>query len=340
MGVKLTELLVRKQVSFDDLKGKIIAVDASIFLYQFLSTIRQRDGSLLTDSKGRVTSHLIGLFSRTTNLMTKGLKLVYVFDGKPPQLKHLTENLRKQAKEEALKKYESAISKGFLTEAKKFAQRTSRLTPDMIEEAKKLLKALGLPIVQAPSEGEAQASFMVKNGDAFAVASQDEDCLMFGAHRLVRNLSITGRKKVKDKVAYQQVLPELIKLDENLNHLGIDADQLIVLGILIGTDYNPGGIKGIGPRKALALVKRFGHDFDSLFNSVDWNYDIDWKDIFNVIKNMPVSSDYSLSFGRIDYDAVKHLLCDEHDFSVDRVESSLKNLMKSQSQRGLNEFFG
>ncbi len=338
MGVKLTDLLVRKNISFDSLKGKVVAVDASIFLYQFLTTIRQRDGSLLTDSKGRVTSHLIGLFSRTANFLSRGIKPVYVFDGKPPEFKHLTNNLRKKAKEEALKKYENAIEKGYLNEAKKFASRTSLLTKEMVDEAKKLLKFMGVPIVQAPSEGEAQASFVVKNGDAFAVASQDEDCLMFGSPRLVRNLSVTLKKKVKDKLVYQSTEPELIILSEVLSNLGISQDQLIVLGILVGTDYNPGGVKGIGPKKALALVKKF-NDYDELFKSVNWSFDFSWRDVFDLIKNIDVSSDYSIEFGRVDSESVKSLLCDEHDFSIERVESTLKLVVKSTAQKGLSDFF-
>ena len=340
MGVKLTDLLVIKPVGFEDLKNKVIAVDASIFLYQFLSTIRQRDGSLLLDSKGNVTSHLVGLFTRTITLLTKGIKPVYVFDGAPPKLKHLTQKLRVEAKKKAMEKYESAISKGYLEEAKKYASRTSKLTPDMVNEAKELLVSLGLPIVQAPSEGEAQASFLVKQDDAFAVASQDEDCLIFGAPRLLRNLSITGHKKVKGKVVYQKVLPEIVDLAQNLNHLGLDYSQLIILAILIGTDYNPGGVKGLGPKKALSLVKKFGKDFDSLFNSIGWDYSISWREIYDTIVNMPVTKEYSLNFKPIQVDKVKSLLCDKHDFSEARVDKLLNPLIKKNSQSNLSSFFG
>ena len=339
MGVKLTDLLIRKEVSFEDIKNKVVAVDASIFLYQFLSTIRQRDGSLLLDSNGKVTSHLVGLFTRTLTLMVKGIKPVYIFDGAPPKLKHLTQRVRLEAKQKAMQKYEAAISKGYLEEAKKYASRTSKLTPEMVEEAKSLLTHLGLPIVQAPSEGEAQASFIVKNNDAFAVVSQDEDCLMFGAPILLRNLSITGRKKVKGKVVYQRVNPEIIELAENLNHLGIDHSQLIVLAILIGTDYNPSGVKGIGPKKALSLLKEFGKNFDALFKHVGWNYQISWQEIYDTIVHMPVTSNYSLKFNPLNIDKIKELLCQKHDFSEDRVDKLLKPLIRDNSQSNLSNFF-
>lgn len=339
MGVKLTNLLVTKQIGLEELKNKVIAVDASLFLYQFLSTIRQRDGSLLLDSKGNVTSHLMGLFTRTITLLTKGIKPVYVFDGPPPELKHMTQRVRAEAKQRAMKKYEEAISKGYLEEARKYASRTSKLTPDMVKEAKELLTSLGLPIVQAPSEGEAQASFMVKKNDAFAVASQDEDCLVFGAPRLLRNLSATSRRKIRGKVVYQKTNPEIIELSQNLNHLGIDHTQLVVLAILIGTDYNPEGVKGIGPKKALSLVKQFGKDFNALFNSVKWEYAFSWKKIFDTIVNMPTTSDYDIKFSSINTEKIKSLLCDKHDFSQERVDKLLNPLLKEKSQSSLTNFF-
>src|SRR3989339_157274 len=116
MGVAITELLVKKEIEIDDLKGKVIIVDAPLFLYQFLTTIRSRDGSLLMDSKGNVTSHLTGLFTRTANLMQKGLKLVYVFDGKVPDLKKEERAKRKELKLEAAKKFEEAKKKEDLDE--------------------------------------------------------------------------------------------------------------------------------------------------------------------------------------------------------------------------------
>ena len=338
MGVKLTELLVKHEIKIEDLSFKIIAIDASLFLYQFLTTIRQYDGTPFTDSQGRITSHLIGLFNRTVNLLRKSIKPVFVFDGKPPELKHLTQKQRAIAKEKAFELYSKAVEKGFIEEAKKYASRIPKLTPEMIEESKKLISALGIPYVEAPSEGEAQASFMVKKGDCFAVASQDEDSLMFGASRLVRNLSITGRRKVQNKKAYVKITPEIINLDENLNYLGVDIDQLIVMGILIGTDYNPGGVSGVGPKKALDLVRKYGKNFEALFSSVDWNFDFSWKDVFSTIKNIPVTSDYELSWKQVNPSIVKEVLL-EHDFSEERVDNLLKPLIERHSQKDLKSFF-
>lgn len=331
MGVKLTELLKIKEINFDDLKGKTVAIDASNHLYQFLSSIRERDGSLLKDSKGQVTSHLVGLFSRTTNLMQKNIKLVYVFDGKVPELKHAETARRKSIKIEAQKKYEDAAERQDVEEMKKYASRTSRLTPEMIAEAKKLLLALGIPIVQAPAEGEAQASYMTQK-DVYAIASQDADSLIFGAKRVIRNLSITGKKKMPGKLNYTDVSPELIILKENIEHLNITQDQLIALSILIGTDYNTGGIKGIGPKNALKLVKEYKTDFDAMFKHAKWDehFGYSWKEVFDTIKNMPVTDDYSLNWGKINKDEVVKLLVHEHDFSLERVNSSLEKAAEAE----------
>jgi len=344
MGVAIIDILKTKELSFEELKNKKIAIDAFNILYQFLSTIRQRDGSLLTDSNGNITSHLVGLFARTTNLMEKGIKLAFVFDGEVPELKEEERERRKAIKQEAQRKYELAVEKKDIEAMKKFAARTSVLTKEMVQEAKDLISALGLPVIQAPSEGEAQASFMVKKNKAFAVVSQDVDALIFGAPLLIRNLSISGRRKKADSLSYATVKPELIDLSENLNILGIDQDQLIVLGMLVGTDYNKGGIKGIGPKNALKLVKNYKKDFDELFKQVKWNeyFNFGWKDVYYLIKKMKVTDNYKLRWEELDVEKIIKLLVEKHDFSRERVEKGLAKLLKnnkSKQQKGLKDFF-
>ena len=344
MGLSIKDLVVRKEISFVDLSGKILVVDAHNVLYQFLTTIRGVDGSPLTDSKGRITSHIIGLFNRTTKLMEQGLQLAFVFDGKPPELKATTTSQRKEAKLQAQKLYKEAEKKCDVVQMKKYASRATYLTSQMVQESKTVIEALGLPIIQAPSEGEAQAAYMVKRSDAYAVVSQDFDTLMLGCPLTVRNLSIQGRKKVPGTLRYTTVKPELVKLTDNLNKLGIDIEQMIVLGILVGTDYNPGGIKGIGPKTALKLVKEYGNDFDGLFSKVEWNShsDIDWKEIFYTIKKIPTTDEYDLTWHTPQYDRLKSLLVEEHGFSEERVVSKLdklQQLFKSKKQTGLQKWF-
>ena len=345
MGVALTELLLIKEIDLNFLHNKVLIVDAPMWLYQFLSSIRQRDGSLLTDSKGNVTSHLMGLLTRVSNLTQQDIKLAFVFDGEPPKLKHMTLEKRKEIKLEAQKKFEKAKEKEDLELMKKYAARTSRLTEEMINEAKKLIEGFGLPVISAPSEAEAQASFIVKNEDAFALATNDADAMLFEAPKIVRNLNMAGKKKRKDKLSYETITPDLIDLHENLKHLQINQEQLIVLAMLIGTDYNSGGIKGIGPKTALKLVKNHRTNFEPLFREAKWDdfFDFSWKEVFELIKHMPVDNDYNLKWSDVDEEKIVKLLVDKHDFSGERVKNQIESLIKEKhkkSQKGLGEFFG
>jgi flap endonuclease-1 len=343
MGVAITGLLIKEEIDIDFLSGKVLVVDAPLWLYQFLSSIRQPDGKLLSDSNGNITSHLIGLSSRIPKLMEKGIKLAFCFDGKVPELKNKERERRKELKIEAEKKYKEAAKKKDLTEMKKYAARTTRLTKDMVGEAKKVLEAFGIPVIEAPSEAEAQASHIVKNKDAFAVASNDCDVFMFGAPKLVRNLNIVGKRKKTSKLAYGTVKPELVDLTSNLNNMGIDNDQLIVLSMLVGTDFNIGGVKGIGPKNALKLVKKHKSNFDILFKEAKWgdHFNFPWTDVFYLIKKMPVTDKYKLKWKDVDKDEVLRILVDKHDFSEERVNSTLNKLVKEteeKQQKSLEDF--
>ena len=345
MGVALTELLLIKEINLEFLQNKVLVVDAPMWIYQFLSSIRQRDGSLLTDSKGNVTSHLMGLVSRVSNLTKQSIRLAFVFDGEPPKLKKLTLEKRKEIKLEAEKKFEKAKEKADEELMKKYAARTSRLTREMIEEAKTLVGAFGLPVIGAPSEAEAQASLIVKNNGAFAIATNDADALLFEATRIARNVNMAGKKKKANKLSFEAVNPDLIVLEDNLRHLGISQNQLIALAMLVGTDYNMGGIKGIGPKTALKLVKNHKNNFDALFKEAKWgeNFEFSWEEVFNLIKNIPVDKKYELKWKEINEEKIMKLLVDEHDFSEDRVKSQLEGLTKmkeKKGQKGLGEFFG
>ncbi|MBU1201647.1 MAG: flap endonuclease-1 [Nanoarchaeota archaeon] len=344
MGTPITDLLVGKEITIQELKGKILAVDTYNLLYQFLSSIRQPNGTPLMDSKGRTTSHLIGLFNRITKLMLEDIKFVFVFDGETPELKKKERERRKKLKLEAQDLYEEAKQREDTREMKKYASRTSKLDEEMIKEAKKLITALGMPIIDAASEGEAQAAFMVQNKDCYAVVSQDTDSLIFGAPLVVKNLTISGKRKTINKLTYKNISPELISLFDNLNNLGVTQEQLIVIAMLAGTDYNIGGVKGIGPKKALALVKNNKEDYEATFKEAKWdeNFDIEWQEIFYLIKKIPVKKDYELEWKNPDSEAIIKLLVDEHDFNRERVEKTIEKLFKGKpkkEQKGLGEFF-
>ncbi len=345
MGLKIKDIIVRKNIDTKTLSGKILAIDSMNYLYQFLTTIRGPDGSPLTNSKGEITSHLIGLFNRTTSLMEEGMQFVFVFDGKAPDIKRATWEKREAVKKDASLRLQKAKDSGDLEEMRKFAGRTSKLTKEMIEDSKEVIKLLGLPIVQAPSEGEAQASAMVSSGVAYACISQDYDNLIFGCPRLIRNLSIAGRRKRTGKIGTVKVEAEELLLSENLKELRIDREGFIVLAMLVGTDYNPAGIKGIGQKKALKLVRECGGDFESLFNSLEWDSlypELPWRELFSVIHDMPTISVTDLSWGEVDVEGLVECLVSRHGFSEERMRSKLERLSvacKAKAQKGLGEWF-
>ncbi len=332
MGVNLKVLFDREEIKIDDLKNKIIVVDGYNMLYQFLTTIRAPDGAVFTNKEGVPTSHMIGLFSRVTNLMLKGIKLVFVFDGVPPKIKQRESERRSKLKKEAALALKKAEKEEDIDGMKKYAGRTAVLSKDMVSQAKKLLDYLGIPWVQAPSEGEAQASYMVKKGDGWAVASQDFDSLLYAAPRLIQNLSITGKRKLPRKFAYVTVNPELIELKSNLKKLGIDLDQLKTVAILIGTDYNPKGVMGIGPKKALLLVKKHKNVKDIL-KEVGFD-ESEFKNIKQTFDKMPVTDDYKLDWAAVNKKKIKKLLIDALDFNETRVNNTLDKFDVRQKSLG------
>ncbi len=337
MGVKLPGILPVKIISWDDLKDKKIGVDASNTLYQFLSSIRQQDGTPLMDSKGRVTSHLSGIFHRNLNLMQKGMKLCYIFDGKPPELKYQTQKERRERKEKAYEKYKEARQEDDVELMHKYSKQVTYLNNEMVEESKELIKAMGMPIIQSPSEADAQGAFMVEKKDLDYFATSDADALMHNCPRSIPNLTLSQTRKLPGgKFVYIQ--PQIIELKDVLDHLGINQDQLIVMGILTGTDYNRKGIPGIGPKKALALVKQH-KNFDKLFSEL--NPDFNWKQIFAIFKSMPVMKNYQLKWNALDEKKVKEILVEQHDFSEERINNLLKKFKddkEEKKQKGLKDF--
>ncbi len=323
----LRDLVSRREVTLDALRGRSMAVDAYNALYQFLAIIRQPDGAPLMDRHGRITSHLSGLLYRNSNLVEKGVKLVYVFDGKPPSLKELEVKRRMRVKEEAVAKYEDALRRGDLVEARSYAQMTSRLKDTMVDDAKKLLGLMGIPTVQAPSEGEAQAAYMTLKGDVWAAASQDYDSLLFGATHLIRNLTLTGRRKLPRRNVYVEIYPEIVELNEVLRELGVTREQLIDICILVGTDFNPNGIKGIGPKTALKLVKEYG-SLEKILPTLKGTETLrDQHHIITEIFLKPkVSNDYKLAWRPPDSGGVVRFLCGERDFDEERVRNALDKM--------------
>jgi flap endonuclease-1 len=334
----------KTKVDFKSLSGKSVAIDAYNTLYQFLAIIRQPDGTPLKDRSGRITSHLSGLLYRTANLVEMGIKVAYVFDGAPPTLKEVEIKRRAKVKAEALIKYERALKEGKVEEARSYAQMTSRLKDYMPEDSKRLLTELGVPWIQAPSEGEAQAAYLTRKGATDYCGSQDYDSLLFGATALVRNVTISGRRKIPRKNVYVEVVPEIMKLDHVLKELEITRQQLIDVAILVGTDFNPDGVKGVGPKTALKLIKKHGSVEDALTELEDAEFPAEPKRIREIFLNPKVTDNYRLDWGEPDVDGVVEFLCRERDFSEDRVRKALgkmtAGIKEAKSKTTLESWFG
>jgi flap endonuclease-1 len=206
------------------------------------------------------------------------------------------------------------------------------------------LTAMGIPWVQAPSEGEAQAAHMAIRGDVWATASQDHDSLLFGTPRLVRNLTITGRRKLPGRDLYIEVEPELIELPRALSELGIDRERLVEIGILVGTDFNPEGIKGVRAEEGPEAHEGIRGDRRRPREAWHPTRTSSPREIKRIFLEPEVTSDYRLEWREPDEGQVIGFLCGERDFSEGRVRNALERmkggLRRAATTRTLDSFFG
>jgi len=331
LGVLLTPILKRVQTSFKALYGKSFAVDASIELHQFLALIRKPDGSLFTDPEGRVTSHLIGLLTRTSRLLTDyKLRPVFVFDGRPNPLKRATIEARRKVQRRAQAEYVQAIAAKDYSRAWSKVVMTGRVTGEILADAKRLLSLMGISWLEALEDGEAQASYMAAKGDVWAVGSKDYDCLLFGAPILARYLTLTGREYLPSKKTSRPLIPELVNLAENLEALGISREQLVDLALLVGTDFNE-GVMGIGPKKGLALIRKYGAA-EKFPDEIRSELPDDLDKVRNIFLHPRVLENYSSRRERPNPDGIIEFLCEERAFSRDRVQKVADRLVQAQHE--------
>jgi flap endonuclease-1 len=325
VGVLLTPIITKQTLALENLRGRSLAIDGNAELYQFLALIRLRDGTPLRDSKGRITSHLAGLFYRTTRLVADyRLEPVFVFDGTPPALKATEIQRRRSTRERYRQEHAEAMRSGDLARAYSKATMTSRLTREMIVEARELLHLLGIPAIQAPSEAEAQAAHMARAGRVWAAASKDYDALLFGAPRLLRFLTISGKEFLPSQGRFRPIVPELIELDRLLDGWRITREQLVDLAILVGTDFNE-GVKGIGPKKALALVEKYG-SLDRIPGCLEGAGDV--MGIRRIYLDPAVTDEYEIACGKPDLAGIVAFLCEEREFARDRVATALERAFR------------
>ena len=322
MGVVLTPIVDPQPIALADLRDKVLAVDGQGELYQFLALIRLRDGSPLMDASGRVTSHLSGLFFRTTRLLAEySPKLAFVFDGAPPIEKATELDRRREVKAKYEKERADAVARGDFAAAYSKATMTSRLSREMVGEARELLRLLGLPVIQAPSEGEAQAAHMARAGHVWTAVSKDYDTLLFGTPRLLRFLTIGGKEFLPSQGTFRPIVPEMLELQAQLERWSITREGLIDLALLIGTDFND-GVHGIGPKKALKLVQQHGRIEDMPAEIRDAVGEV--EPLRRIYLQPNVTDEYQIEFTEPDIDGVVKFLCEERQFSRERVTAALE----------------
>jgi len=330
MGTKLGELIkpIREITTLEALQGRMFAVDANNMLYQFISIMRDQDGTPL-QWDNRPTGHLIGILNRTTRLITDfGIKLVLVFDGIPHQLKHAELERRKQAKIKAEKAWIKARELGNRQIAFTKAVATSRLTKNMISDAKYLLTLLGIPFIDAPQEAEAQTAFMVQTDNRFWGAnSHDYDSLLFGCPRQVRYLSISG----KYRNIHSPSQPDIIELPRLLAYHNITRNQLIDFGILLGTDFNE-KVPRVGPKTGLRLI----HDHNSLEEmpeKIRAQLPDNYEEIRQLFLQPKITTEYTIDFGTIQEEELVTFLCQKRGFAINQVQSVINRIKQATTQK-------
>ena len=328
MGIKLGPLLETRPIKMEELTNQKVAIDGYNILYQFLSSIRQADGNLLTDSEGRVTSHLSGIFFKLANLVDNGIKPCIIFDGKPPKLKKRLLEERRLRKIKAEIEWEAAISAGDTETARTKAQQTTRLDKEMLIDSKKLLDLLGIPWFDAPSEGEAQVAYLLESKKVDYGASQDFDTILFGAKNFVRNLTLSNRRKLPKQNKWVAVTPEIIDVDLSLSKLELTREQLVDVSILMGTDFNS-GIDGIGPKRGVKLVRECGNAEKAL-EKLDKKID-NLDEIRELFLN-PSVEDFDPVWGIPDSQGLENFLCNDYRFNRDRVMKAIDIYANSKSK--------
>jgi len=348
MGIKgLTQLIgdnapnAIKENEIKNYFGRKIAIDASMSLYQFLIAVRPDNVSSLTDESGETTSHIQGMFHRTIRMMKHGIKPVFVFDGKPPELKYKELKKRKEKREEAIDETKEAKEEGNLEQEIKMTKRTVRVTPQHTDDCKKLLRLMGVPIIEAPCEAEAQCAAMCKAGLVFGSGSEDMDTLTLGTPLLLRHLTFSEARKMPIKEIY---------LDKALFELNLTMDQFIDLCILLGCDYSA-NIRGIGPVRALELIKKYSN-IETIIKTLDKKkYTVpeelveNLDEIRNLFRkpNVIDPKDIELKWTAPDEDGLIQFLVKEKGFNEERVRSGIKKLNQTRStsvQGRITSFFG
>ena len=335
MGCNLRDLVSPEAIELSDLSGKRVAVDVFLNSYQFITSMTGPDGKPLSYNEKPV-AHLMGFLDRSTMMISEGIDPVFVFDGKPHDLKMETLGERKARKIEAVSKWEAAIEAEDMESAKKLGPQTAEYTPEMVQETKQLFDLMGVSWVEAPMEAEGAAAVMCSRGEVAAVASQDWDTLLYGSPVMVRNLTSHGTRRFGRVLA-----AERISLADTLETHEITQDQLVDLGIMVGTDFHP-GIRGIGPKTGLKLIQKHG-TMESVAETKGFELPDNLEEIRALFLNHPCKEDTVSDPGRAVEEDLRSFLQEERGFGDGRMKRALERLagagrLRSASQPSLFDF--
>ncbi|WP_435153134.1 flap endonuclease-1 [Haladaptatus sp. DFWS20] len=320
----LRQLAALEDISFDDVEGSLVAVDAHNWLYRYLTTtVKWTRDEVYTTADGTEVANLVGVVQGLPKFFEHDLTPVFVFDGSVTDLKSDEIESRREQREKLEDQLEDAREEGDAIEVARLEASTQRLTPVIQETTRELLDLLDVPIVEAPAEGEAQAAHMARTGAVDYAGTEDYDALLLGAPLTLRKLTSKGN-------------PELMDFDATLEEHDITWEQLVDIAILCGTDFNE-GISGVGPKTALKGVKEHGDLWGVLEERGDH---IEYADrIREMFLDPNVTDDYEFDAGmNPDIDAAREYVTEEWKVHEDEVERGFERIEESVTQTGLDQW--
>jgi flap endonuclease-1 len=343
MGVKLNTIIKREEISIKQLKGAIIAVDAPNIVMSLLNFSHKNTGlinysnstshsNFILDRTQRPISHLYGLLYRVKFFYDKKIFPIFCFDGRVSPLKRLITKNQLNDFRVTQQRYQNAINSNNKSLARKIALSREYLWPNTIKESKQILRAIGVPVIEAPASAESQGAYLVKKEIADYSNSQDFDSLLFGCPHLLQNLSKSRRRKVHGRWTYQKISPLYTDLQFNLEQLDINQFQLVDLALMLKTDYFD-GINGIGPKTALKLIKKY-ENMENIINHKDeeFNFSNLNTELITQIRKLfllPEVIDVfeeDIFWNPPDSSHIFHLLCKDHFLNHERVRKHTKKL--------------
>lgn len=308
MGCKLGPILNSHIEDFPRIAKKKVAVDGTNLIFKYLMKIRAGN-HVLSDSKGRPISHLLGLFYFTINMYERHVLPIVIFDGLPLKEKRETPPWKIERLVNLWKRHLYAVKQGNVKMERHLFHDQQFSFEFILTETIELLKVLGVPTCRAPADAEAQCARLVQEGKAYATLSHDYDSLLFGSNYMIYDFDFK-----KNWFKYYS-------LPEALRRWGITRSQLVDIALLVGTDFN-NGVKGIGPKKGLKGITTHG-DLETFRHQKGFEISFD-PDLVRQRFLHPVTIDFTPLFRAPNDASIRHFLT--HRFSNARIVRGLARL--------------